>query len=98
MRVALAFAALALLVGCDAIDRPAMTTFDTSGPATFIYKAKSDVVYPDTSSGAEADRMRWLAKYLSDNGLCPGGYAVDTRKSIVIQGPIHEITYRGHCT
>jgi hypothetical protein len=95
-RVAIAIAVV--LGACSSLDRQTASTFEPTGSDTFKFTAKSDIIYPDGGKGAEADRMVWLAQYLRDNHLCPNGYKITSRQSVVIDGPIHEIHYDGVCT
>lgn len=74
-----------------------MTQFEPVGETAFRYEAKADLIYPLDSAGAEADRIAWLEQYLRDNGVCPGGYRIADRRSVLVRGPIHQIYYDGVC-
>lgn len=100
MRFAAAAAALSL-AACASQDRAALTEFEPLEAGAFRYEATSGPAYPLDSPTAEAERIRWLERYLADNALCPDGYQITERKVVltdqVLFGDIHRIYYSGAC-
>jgi hypothetical protein len=90
-----------ILGGCATMDRPAMSSFEPLAGDKFRYVAKTDsMVYREDSPEAEAERMRWLQTYLTDNKLCPAGYAISDRKPVLtsdVIGRTYTIFYTGRC-
>lgn len=91
----------ALLTGCATVDRPQMSRFEPLTDTTFRFSARTDLlIYREDAPEAEAERMRWLQTYLADNKLCTAGYAIDSRRAVVIGdtlGKLYEIIYFGRC-
>lgn len=83
------------------MDRPAMSHFEPMAQDTFRFVAKTDAIaYREDSPDAEAERMRWLQTYLTDNKLCPAGYSITDRKPVVTTDTFartHTIFYSGRC-
>ena len=100
MRAIAATFALLALVGCASMDRPVMSTFEPTDSG-FRYKAQAGLFYEDGDPAAEATRMQWLQRYLTDNHLCPNGYKITKRQVVVIGGigdARRDIFYDGVCT
>jgi hypothetical protein len=49
-------------------------------PGTIYFDVKFNVDFPADSPEAEAVRMRWLAGWLKQRGLCPAGFDVTKRR------------------
>jgi len=99
---ALLLSAVALLAGCEAVDKPKMTAFQPLDGGGYRYEAMTDATYPENSPEAEATRLRWLEEYLGDGGYCPGGYTVEAREVEVVQtgffADFKRITYTVACS
>jgi hypothetical protein len=101
---ALALLCLIPLAGCVGTDRH--EGFTATSPSAFLYSARTSTVMTENDDGA-AERIRrgWLAAALKTNGMCEGGYVVDTRR--FVPGPPTEsgpqfsnggdILYSGRC-
>jgi hypothetical protein len=97
-----AFALLCLvsLAGCVGSARE--EGFTVTGPRSFLYSAHTKTVMTENDDGA-AERIRrgWIADALGAHGMCPAGYAIDTRRFIPdAVGPFGnggDIVYAGRC-
>ena len=49
-------------------------------PGTIYFDVKFNADFPADSPEAEAVRMRWLAAWLKQRGLCPAGFDVTKRR------------------
>lgn len=102
MKRLLPLACLIAMAGCDAQDKLATTEFkpDVSS-GTFEFKATADAAYPAGDPAAEARRIGFLEQYLTDNGICPSGYAITNRQEVHVHsgllGSIVDILYSGRC-
>jgi hypothetical protein len=96
----LALALAAMATGCATADKVTESEFRPVGEG-FEYRAKASASYPESSAGAEAQRMDWLRQYLSDAGLCPNGYEITKRTPVLQQrallADIYDIYYEGRC-
>jgi hypothetical protein len=98
-----AFIAIALLAGCAPwVDPVKLVQFSPGSNGTFIFGAWTNTAMTENSDG-EAERIRreWLAEALLDHGMCPKGYALDTR-ALVQPAPATfenggEVVYEGRC-
>jgi len=96
MRVALAMISF-LLAGCEAIDRPAMSSFEPNADGTFRFEAMkgADGIYSDE------DRLGWLQTYLNNNDMCRDGYSVLETKNVLVQkawlGDVYRQIIYGKC-
>lgn len=94
-------AAMISLSACATVDKHAMSEFLVRNDEVFVMTASADAIYPIDSPRAEAIRTGWLEEYLSVNGMCLDGYAIDQR-TVSIQnhglfGTIGRLTYEGRC-
>lgn len=92
----------ALLTSCATIDRPHLSSFEPIGASEFRFKARADaMVYREDTTDGEEERMRWLQQYLTDNGICPTGYDIVSRRVVIVaerlMGRINDIFYTGRC-
>jgi len=100
---ALALASLAFLVGCIIDnDRVRVDSFVANSPDTFAFTAQTNTVMtPNDDGEAEQIRRDWLAEELTAHGVCPAGYAVETRLLVEPPDPpdtnAHDIVYTGRC-
>ena len=78
-----------------------MTQFTPEADGTFTYRARAGGTYRLDDPEAEATRIRWLAQYLGDNGLCANGYEITDRETVVVTtgmfGGMQDVIYRGEC-
>lgn len=66
------------LAGCGTARNEAFTA---TSPTAFLYSAHSNTVMSENDDGvAERLRREWLADAVQTHGMCPTGYAVDTRR------------------
>ena len=84
------------------LERLSQTEFTPIGNSAFEYKAlASPVLRPEDSSDAELERIVWLERYLTDNGLCPYGYEIIERRTVLLVtgllGASYDIFYTGRC-
>lgn len=76
--------------------------FAATGPVSFLYSAHTSTVMTENDDGA-AERLRrdWIADALRAHGMCPEGYAVDTRRFVPDAiGPFGnggDLVYAGRC-
>ncbi len=75
---ATAFAAF-LFAGCEHADRIMETQFTPNADGTYTFRGPADVSYPIDSADGEAARLRMLAAWVKDNGVCPQGYSIVKR-------------------
>ena len=95
------FIILFILVGCSNLDRITLTRLEPTKVegdyAYFRYTSYADAVLPIDSEEAEKTRMRWLDKWLEDNGFPGAEYEILSRKSVLIQkgllGDIYDLYY-----
>lgn len=98
------FAVLAFigLAGCYVpTDRQIVTDFEPTETG-FKYRAPADTsIWPPDDPEAEANRMEWLERYLTDNAMCPNGYRITTRNVVVLRdaplGTSYDVFYEGEC-
>lgn len=96
-------AAVLALAACHSTARKAEeTTFQPTADG-FVFRARaydSGVLGVDNPT-AEAERLRWLAEYTKDNGVCPAGYAITARhpvlKERVLGTGVMDVFYEGRC-
>jgi len=89
------------VAGCSHLDRIACTslapTHIKNGCQHFKYKAFADTVYPLDSEKAEATRIKWLEKWLADNGYPNPEYEIISRQPILrnkgLLGGVYDIYY-----
>ena len=96
----LAMLCLFALAGCVGSAR--VEGFAQSGPASFLYSARTNTVMTANDDGtAERLRRDWIADALQEHAMCPDGYVVDTRHFVPdANGPFGnggEILYTGRC-
>ena len=96
----LAFASLVLLGACN--DHVRVVSFEEDPAGTFVFTAKTNTVMTENDDGeAEQIRRDWLAEELTAHGMCPAGYAVETRLLVEPPDPpdtnAHDIVYTGRC-
>ena len=97
--------ALTLLTACATVDRPELSSFEPTGidngVRTFKYRARADsLVYRVDTPTGEAERIRWLELYLTENSFCPSGYVITSRETVVVSrgiGDMHDVFYLGRC-
>jgi len=104
MRVLTIFCLLSL-AACVGTDR--REGFTATGPASFLYSARTSTVMTENDDGA-AERIRrdWLAAALKTNGMCADGFIIDQRRFVpgppTDAGPQFsnggDILYTGRCT
>jgi hypothetical protein len=76
--------------------------FKATGPAAFVYSARTNTVMTENDDGAaERIRRQWLAEDLQARNLCAGGYVIDSRQFVQQeQGRFAnggDIVYNGRC-
>jgi hypothetical protein len=76
--------------------------FAATGPFAFLYSAHTNTVMSDNDDGtAERLRRDWIVDALKAHGMCPAGYAIETRRFVLDAiGPFGnggDILYRGRC-
>jgi hypothetical protein len=101
---ALALLWLIPLAACVGTDRH--EGFTATGPASFLYSARTSTVLTENDDGA-AERIRrdWLAQALKANAMCASGFVIDTRRLVpnspTDAGPQFsnggDILYAGRC-
>jgi hypothetical protein len=96
----LAVVCLLSLAGCVGSAR--VEGFAASGPASFLYSARTNTVMTANDDGtAERLRRDWIADALRVHSMCPNGYVIDRRHLVPDAiGPFGnggEILYAGHC-
>lgn len=78
-----------LLSGCmDALEKSedfdrhrfSGLTMPYGSPGTIYFDVKFNADFPEGSAAAEEARMRWLAGWLEQRGLCPAGFDVTERR------------------
>jgi hypothetical protein len=79
------------------MDRITATDFQVVGKDTFRFRAPAAPQYPLDTAGGEASRMTMLEGWLSDNGLCAGGYEILSRQPIKRSVFTYDVTYEGRC-
>jgi len=84
MRFLAILLALATIAGCSRVDRAHMTNFTPAGEGQYLYVVRTDPIYPLESASAEAERIAWLGQYLTDNELCPAGYLIVDRTTLLV--------------
>lgn len=98
---AVALFAVAALAGCAAYEKQQSTRFEPVGTSEFRFEAEAGVDRAEGSAEAEAIRRGFIADYVRDNRVCPGGYDIIERKPVIVRqallGPVHRIYYRGRC-
>jgi hypothetical protein len=74
---------LALLFGCENLDRVNTTDFTPPGSdGRFRYKGTADAIYTVDSADAEQRRLRMLDEWLRLNGQCRSGYEIISRNPV----------------
>ena len=76
--------------------------FAATGPVSFLYSAHTNTVMTANDDGtAERLRRDWIVDALKVHGMCPAGYAIETRRLVPDAiGPFGnggDILYRGRC-
>jgi hypothetical protein len=76
--------------------------FAATGPFSFLYSAHTNTVMTENDDGvAERLRRDWIANALRAQGMCPNGYAIDTRRFVPdAVGPFGnggDLVYAGRC-
>ena len=90
-----------LASGCSEFDRTAVTSLQpikcNDGYSCFIYRSFADTIYPLQSIKAEQTRIKWLEKWLRDNGYENKEYEITSRDAIMrkkgLLGSIYDIYY-----
>lgn len=96
---------LATLAACSTIDRVEMSRFEPDGvregTRAFRFYARADsLVYRNDSPDGEAERMRWLERYVRENAFCKGEYIIESRDVVAINTGLataHDLFYKGRC-
>lgn len=103
MRV-LALACIALLGGCIIDnDRVRVESFAPNPDGTFVFTAQTNTVMTANDDGeAEQIRRDWIADELTDHGMCPAGYVVETRRLVpppddAPESNALDVVYTGRC-
>ncbi|QCN95899.1 hypothetical protein D3093_11865 [Azospirillum argentinense] len=94
-------AALLALAACQSTAQKAtVTTFQPTADG-FSYRATADALYPVDTPEGEAERMLWLSQYTKDNGVCPKGYTIASRRTVLksrgLIADIVDVFYEGRC-
>ena len=97
---ALALLCCLTLAGCVGSAR--VEGFTATGPAAFLYSARTDTVMNENDDGtAERLRRDWLADAVRAHAMCPAGYVVDSRRFVPDAiGPFGnggDVLYAGRC-
>ncbi len=84
------------------LERLASTEFKPISDSVFEYRAlASPVLRSEDSSGAEAERLKWLRAYLDENGYCPNGFEITERRAVQLVtgllGTSYNIFYGVRC-
>jgi hypothetical protein len=92
--------AASLLVGCAWYERQTTTTFAVIENG-FEYKAIADADHKLDDPDAERWRLGFLETYLEENHICPAGYTIRKRSSILREtepgGDFYDVFYEGRC-
>jgi hypothetical protein len=81
MRPTLIIAAAALsLVACANLDRPEATDLLLVSDGTYLFRARAQFPYPLDADWAERQRFEWLQESLAEDGACPHGYTIESRR------------------
>jgi len=96
----LAVICLLSLAGCVGSAR--IEGFAASGPASFLYSARTNTVMTENDDGtAERLRRDWIADALRVHSMCSDGYVIDRRHPVPnVDAPFGnsaEILYAGRC-
>ena len=96
----LAVVCLLSLAGCVGSAR--VEGFAASGPASFLYSARTNTVMTANDDGtAERLRRDWIADAVRAHAMCPDGYVIDRRHLVPNAdapfGNSAEILYAGRC-
>lgn len=75
----------------ERLDRQQMTVFEIVDDDHFSARIRKATYYK------EADRLAWVALYLSDNGMCQDGHEIDDRRETNVGKNTGYVTFRGHC-
>jgi len=99
MRV-FALLCIAALTGCIGTAR--QEGFAATGPAAFLYSARTNTVMtPNDDGSAERIRRDWLADALKSHDMCDNGYVVDSRRYVPVVNGVFgnggDIVYAGRC-
>lgn len=79
------------------VDRMQITDFKPGPNGTFSFRAPAALQYPlDTPAGEQA-RLDMLQGWLTQNRLCPAGYAITSRQAIQRSAYVHDVHYQGRC-
>jgi hypothetical protein len=96
-------AALVLLAGCSSPAKIEQAELVPVAQDEFEYHVMTSLFYPPgADTGAEMDRLHWLASDMAYAKICPADYDVVSRQVIFqyqspLDYPVDEIIYRGHC-
>lgn len=95
-------AAVAAISACStSYDRQMATSFMPT-QAGWSYKAYADAMTPLDSEAGEKYRISMLEQWLSVNKMCASGYAIDSRRPVVVAeaalGTSYHVYYDGRCT
>jgi hypothetical protein len=76
--------------------------FKATGPAAFVYSARTNTVMTENDDGAaERIRRQWLAEALQARRMCAGGYVIDSRSLAPVQpgrfSNASDVVYVGRC-
>lgn len=100
---ALVFFSVVAVTGCIIDNDPVRVDSLTSDtPQSFTYSAHTNTVMTENDDGAaEQIRRDWLAEALAENGMCPTGYVIETRRFVQpwegLFGNGGDIVYTGRC-
>lgn len=91
----------ALIISGCAGDEPPLTKFNQLSESEFMFTARTDLEYPENDPKAEATRMAWLERALSDRHLCPSGHTIIGRTVVAVDEEelrqTHHIVYHVVC-
>jgi hypothetical protein len=96
------FAVMALVSLAGCVGSARHEAFTATGPASFLYGARTNTVMTENDDGAaERLRRRWIADAVQSHGMCGEGYVVDVRSFVPnVDGRFGnggEILYKGRC-
>jgi hypothetical protein len=83
-RLVLVIFLLIIIAGCIIDnDQVRVDSFTADTPSTFTYSARTNTVMTENDDGAAKQiRRDWLTEALAANGMCGGGYVIETRRFV----------------
>jgi hypothetical protein len=76
-----------LLSGCDLEGAPFPSSVKMTGPGQFEFVARGNWLHPANTTEGEAERMAWLAGYISEHHICPSEFTIVERTPKRSTGP-----------